>query len=101
MELANRGFIDETVQFIPNAERFQVNANLVELLLNQNQEIISKHTSSYTTPNNQSSDKTEKTKFEVKTSVNYTDLYLLFLAPAILLSVLVFMLEKTYLRTIP
>ncbi len=43
----------------------------------------------------------EKTKFEVKTSVNYTDLYLLFLAPAILLSALVFILEKTYLRTIP
>ncbi len=43
----------------------------------------------------------EKTKFEVKTFTNYTDLYLLFLAPALALAVLVFLLEKTYLRTIP
>ncbi len=43
----------------------------------------------------------EKTKFEVKTFVNYTDLYLLFLIPALVLAALIFLLEKTYLRTIP
>jgi len=43
----------------------------------------------------------EKTKFEVKTLANYTDLYLLFLIPALILSAAVFILEKTYLRTIP
>jgi len=43
----------------------------------------------------------EKTKFEVKTFVNYTDMYLLFLVPALALAALVFILEKTYLRTIP
>lgn len=46
-------------------------------------------------------DALEKTKFEVKTFLNYTDLYLLFLVPALALAALVFILEKTYLRTIP
>ena len=46
-------------------------------------------------------DKLEKTKFEVKTYTNYSDLYLLFLGPALLLAALIFILEKTYLRTIP
>ncbi|OGS06736.1 MAG: hypothetical protein A2270_05590 [Elusimicrobia bacterium RIFOXYA12_FULL_51_18] len=46
-------------------------------------------------------DALEKTKFEVKTFVNYTDMYLLFLVPALALAALIFILEKTYLRTIP
>ena len=46
-------------------------------------------------------DTLEKTKFEVKTFVNYTDLYLFFLVPALILAALIFILEKTYLRTIP
>lgn len=46
-------------------------------------------------------DSMEKTRFEAKTVVNYTDLYLIFLAPAILLAAAVFILEKSYLRTIP
>ena len=46
-------------------------------------------------------DALEKTRFEVKTYTNYSDLYLLFLVPAMLLAALVFILEKTYLRTIP
>ncbi len=46
-------------------------------------------------------DALEKTKFEVKTFLNYTDLYLLFLVPAMALAALIFILEKTYLRTIP
>lgn len=46
-------------------------------------------------------DALEKTRFAVKTFVNYTDLYLFFLAPALILAAAVFILEKTYLRTIP
>ena len=46
-------------------------------------------------------DALEKTRFEVKTYTSYSDLYLLFLVPALLLAALVFVLEKTYLRTIP
>jgi len=47
VNLMNRGFIDETLQFIPAAERFQVNANLVELGIGQNSGLIQKHVSSY------------------------------------------------------
>ena len=46
-------------------------------------------------------DALEKTRFEVKTYTSYSDLYLRFLIPALLLAALVFVLEKTYLRTIP
>jgi Ca-activated chloride channel family protein len=46
-------------------------------------------------------DELEKTKFETKASVNRADMYLLFLLPALALAALVFLLEKTYLRTIP
>jgi Ca-activated chloride channel family protein len=46
-------------------------------------------------------DELEKTKFETKASVSRTDMYLLFLLPALALAALVFLLEKTYLRTIP
>ncbi|MFA6433084.1 MAG: VWA domain-containing protein [Elusimicrobiales bacterium] len=46
-------------------------------------------------------DALEKTKFEVKTFSSYTDLYPFFLVPALLLAAAVFILEKTYLRTIP
>ncbi|MBI4802969.1 MAG: VWA domain-containing protein [Elusimicrobia bacterium] len=46
-------------------------------------------------------DSLEKTKFEVKSHTNYTDVYLVFLAPAMALLLLLFILEKTFLRTIP
>ena len=69
IELVNRGFIDPTVQFIPAAERFQVNANLVELLINQNQGIISKNSSSFTQDKEGGKDRTEKTKFQVMAEI--------------------------------
>jgi Ca-activated chloride channel family protein len=46
-------------------------------------------------------DALEKTKFEVKSSVNRTDLYRLFLLPALALAALAFLLERTWLRSIP
>ncbi len=46
-------------------------------------------------------DSLEKTKFEAKTYTNYTDLYLYFLAPALALLALLFILERTYFRTVP
>ena len=69
IELANRGFIDETVQFIPATERFQVNANLVELMLKENQGIIASNTSSYVQDASQAKDRTEKTKFQVMAEI--------------------------------
>ncbi|PKM98144.1 MAG: aerotolerance regulator BatA [Elusimicrobia bacterium HGW-Elusimicrobia-3] len=46
-------------------------------------------------------DSLEKTKFEVKTYTEYSDKYMYFLAPALLLLALMFVLERTYFRTIP
>ena len=69
IELVNRGFIDETVQFIPADQRFQVNANLVELMLKENQGIIAANTTSYTQDASQGSDRTEKTKFQVMAEI--------------------------------
>lgn len=46
-------------------------------------------------------DALEKTKFEVKTYTSYTDLYEYLLVPAMLLLALVYVLERTYFRTIP
>jgi hypothetical protein len=69
IELADKGFVDESVQFIPANERFQVNANLVELLLKEHQGIIASNTSSYTQEANKSNDRTEKTKFQVMAEI--------------------------------
>jgi Ca-activated chloride channel family protein len=46
-------------------------------------------------------DSLEKTEFEVKTYTEYSDKYMYFLAPALLLLALMFALERTYFRTIP
>jgi Ca-activated chloride channel family protein len=43
----------------------------------------------------------EKTKFEVRTYTSYTDLYEYLLVPALLLLALLYVLERTYFRTIP
>lgn len=69
IELVDRGFVDESVQFIPANERFQVNSNLVELLLKEHQAIISSNTSSYVQDAGGSSDRTEKTKFQVMAEI--------------------------------
>lgn len=46
-------------------------------------------------------DSLEKTKFAAKTYTSYTDLYLWFLAPALALLALLYLLERTYFRTVP
>ena len=46
-------------------------------------------------------DSLEKTEFEGKTYTEYSDKYMNFLAPALLLLALMFVLERTYFRTIP
>lgn len=48
IEMVTRGFIDQSVQFIPAAERYQVNTNLVELGLNENANLIAKNSQSQT-----------------------------------------------------
>lgn len=74
VELANRGFIDETLQFIPAAERWQVNAQLVQLGLGENRGLINRHTSSYVanTDGGRSSDQQEKTRYQVMAEIQQT-----------------------------
>lgn len=70
VKMWNRGFIDETLQFIPANERFQVRADLVELGLRMNDQLIADSSSSYNQNANHSPDQTEKTKFQVMAEVN-------------------------------
>lgn len=65
VELINRGFLDPTVKQVPASERWQVNADLVELGLNENKQIIQESSASYSQQNNFSQDRTQKTKFQV------------------------------------
>lgn len=70
IDLFNKGFMDETVQIIPEAERHQINTQLVQLGLAQNQQLISDNSSSYVQNQNFSRDRVEKTKFQVMAEVN-------------------------------
>ncbi len=72
LSLANRGFIDDTIKPLPAAERWQVNANLVELGLRENSSVIQSNSSSYLQSKNFSQDRVEKTKFQVMAEVNAT-----------------------------
>jgi hypothetical protein len=69
IELVNQGFIDESIQFIPNAERFQVNAKLVEMGLQDHERIINENASSYSQSAQKYGDSTEKTKFQVMAEI--------------------------------
>lgn len=69
VDLVNRGFIDDSVKFIPPNERYQINAQLAQMGLNQNQQLIMANSSSYT-QGNQPSDGRERTKYEVMAEVN-------------------------------
>jgi hypothetical protein len=71
VKMWNRGFIDETLKFVKAQDRYQVNEGLVKLGLQENSQLISDSTASYTANNNNySRDKTEKTKFQVMAEVN-------------------------------
>lgn len=65
VELANRGFIDDTIMPVPASERYSVPAALVELGLSENASLISSNSSSFTQPTNAGRDRVEKTKFQV------------------------------------
>lgn len=66
IDLYNRGFIDDSVQFVPSGDRFQPNYQMAELGVNQITDLIARHSSSFTSmPQNGASD-VEKTKFQVQ-----------------------------------
>ncbi len=66
LELADKGFIDEGLKFVKNADRYQVNAGLVELGLGENAKLINQNASSYSTSSQFSADRERKTKFQVQ-----------------------------------
>jgi len=68
LNMIDRGFIDESIQFVPQQERWQVNAQLIELGMNQNQDLIEKGSSGYFQPMSSDS-KTQKTKFQVMAEI--------------------------------
>lgn len=66
VNLANRGFIDPSIEFLEPQSRWNINAQLAEMGLQENARLIGRHASSYTTSMvQQATDKREKTKFEV------------------------------------
>jgi len=70
VELVNQGFIDDTIKPVPASERWQVNANLVELALQTSQQAIDQNSKSWTQSINQGpKGTTEKTKFQVMAEV--------------------------------
>ena len=71
VDMFNRGFIDDTISMIPASERFQPNAQLAELGLTENAQLINRHSSSWTAMPQGQSD-TEKTKFQVMAETQQT-----------------------------
>ncbi len=72
INLISRGIIDETVQFIPPNERWQINEKLAEMGLLHNQSIINENSSSYVQNQNYSNPNVEKTKFQVQAELSAT-----------------------------
>jgi hypothetical protein len=71
LDLVNRGFIDETIQFVPQAERWQINTQLIELGMSQNANLIESNGSRFTQqPMNNDGAGQRKTKFQVMAEIN-------------------------------
>ena len=70
IELASRGIIDETVNFLTPAERWQPNERFAADAIGMNQQIVDQNAASYVQNQNFSRDKVEKTKFQVMAEVN-------------------------------
>jgi len=65
LDLVNRGFIDDTLKPLQANERWNPNANLIELGLNDVTGVITENSASFVQNRNYSQDRTEKTKFQV------------------------------------
>lgn len=61
VNLHTKGFIEKGIEFVPASDRFQVNAGLVELGLNENAKIIASNSTSYTAKPNMAPDKRDIT----------------------------------------
>lgn len=72
INLFNRAFIDETVQFIPAQERWQVNSPLVQMGLANLKETIGRNSASFTQTFDYGKEQTEKTATQVMAQVQAT-----------------------------
>ena len=70
VDLITKGMVDESLKFIPANERYQVRADLAQLGLTQNQQIINQNSSSYTVQPQSASQPRDRTKFEVMAEVS-------------------------------
>lgn len=65
VNLVNRGFIDKTIRPVKAQDRWQVNADLVRLGLQDNAQVISENAASYIQSRDYSAQQIEKTRFQV------------------------------------
>ncbi|MCS7338198.1 MAG: hypothetical protein NZ739_08180, partial [Verrucomicrobiae bacterium] len=65
IQLHNMGIIPENLQFVPAAERFQINAALIELALREKERLIREHSSAFI-PSIWNPAGIQRTKFEVE-----------------------------------
>lgn len=71
LDLINRGFLDEGIDFVPADQRWQVNAELVGMVASGNKDLIAANSSSYTQqPAGEGGSR--KTKFQVMAEINQT-----------------------------
>lgn len=70
VELFDRQFIEKSIEMIPPSERWQINAPLAEMGLNENRQLIAASVSAWSQNQNFSQDRTEKTKFQVMAEVS-------------------------------
>jgi len=70
VQMASKGIIDSTVQFLSPQERWQPNVQLTELGMQEYKQIIADNSASYVQNNNFARDRVEKTKFQVMAEVN-------------------------------
>ncbi len=70
IQLMHLGLIDPSVQFIPQAERWQPNPQMIEIGKAQFQKIIDDNSTSYVQNQNLSRDRVERTKFQVAAEIN-------------------------------
>lgn len=70
IQLANRGIVDQTIQFLGQNERWNPNSQLVELGHALGTRILNENSASWVQNQNHSRDKVEKTKFQVMAEIN-------------------------------
>jgi len=70
INLIEKGIIDETVNFVPAAERWTVDAGLIAMGLSQNRDLMASNSSSYVQQNQFGQNQQEKTATQVMAEVN-------------------------------